>query len=112
MQDTPTSASTGPDIAKGIGLVMLGHVAALVVAFGIGLVLTLTEQQGYEDAAPVFVPMFYVTVGGFVQILWVVPLVIWAMIKGRTALLASTLCCAGTFFLVNTGCWGLMATGF
>lgn len=109
MDDIPTPLSTPVELLKGVLYVGLGHVVALILSVLFGIGVTFTDQQGYEDAAPVFAPIFYATIGGFVQLLWVVPLCIWAGLTGRKATLAAMLGVSGTYFLVNTGCWGLMA---
>ena len=90
-----------------------GHVVAVVLSGIIGFVLTASHMQGYDEGMAFLMPMFYVTVGGFIQILWVLPFCIWAGMRGRRGMLIGALGSAGLIFLVNAGCWGLMAgSGF
>lgn len=58
--------------------------------------------------SPDFAPLMIVAVGVF-QFLYIIPLAIYFWRCGKTATLQGVLIGAGITFLINGGCWGLVA---
>jgi hypothetical protein len=83
-------------------MVVGGHVLAGVVG-GLLSLLGTRLPQALQIALPamLFLP-------GATQLLWVVPLSIWAGVTGRASTLRGILITAGLVFLLNAACWGGM----
>ncbi|MDR9794985.1 hypothetical protein Q4O60_00435 [Aeribacillus pallidus] len=75
------------DIWKGIGIVLLLH--------GVLLIFPIT--------------IFFI---GFVQVIYIIPAVVIALMKRKTAIAQGILIAAGITFLVNTACFGVFMMGW
>lgn len=83
---------------KGIGVTVLALVLCAGSLFGVGSVVGGGIQSFF------LVPL---TVLGVTQVLWVVPLALWARAEKKT--LWGILVTAGAIFLLNSACWGSVA---
>jgi hypothetical protein len=94
--------------AIGLAIVCVGHVVAYIV--GAGVTGLLQGFSGSSDLAG------FLWMGGLVpgltQILWVVPIAVWAGVTGRKSTLIGLLVTAGIVFLLNAACFGGMALLF
>ncbi len=112
--DLPPATPPSPPVApRAVAAANKGH-AGIGVAIGILtqpltlLIAFLTSNGGHSQD---YTPFIVLAVFGLVQWLYIVPIgiVLHATGKSRTAL--GLWITAGIIFLINAGCWGLLAIG-
>jgi len=92
---TVVGLGVGFGIAVGLSVVL----AALAIGLG-----TLTDDEGF------FVLGIGILLIGVAQLVVDVPLFVWAMRRRASHFARGLIIAAGVVFLVNAGCWGLVAT--
>jgi len=93
----------GGSIAKGLGATVVGGLAFFVVCvFG----AMLPGMSVLRDAA-----LFAFFAIGIAQLFYVIPLLIWAYMKGERSTAKGIWIAAGVTFLLNAACFGLIFSG-
>lgn len=92
----------------GVLSVFVGHVVISALMFGIGFLIAEFAPQSQELLIFFLFAFFGI---GITQLLYVIPLALWARSKGRYDTMKGVIIAAVITLLLNGGCFLLLTTG-